>query len=216
MLLKHVDAGAVITFQTNYVGQFLVLSGQSNQDIDVNAVKVTPLGDGVLCDLDKAGVNIVGTNRLISTFAAFTNNNLRIIPLADGVIPGKVTDITIDNTDGVGWVKVFMPVMGKGTTYVRTLMQTVLASSQSTFVDFSFLGIDNGPGDNEANQVTVDYEDGGSHTFDLQELISLSSYIQDVNKPIIDNIEGTIRKVTIIPDVDRKVYLQRFDAVGNF
>jgi len=214
MLTKVIGAGETVTFQSNYVGQFIVLKTLNNTDIKVTQLKVVPLGDGVLCDLDEEGVNIMGTQRLVSTYSNFTNNDFRIVMLADGVIPGKVTDITITN-GGTQNLWVYMPVFGRGTTYVRSLMQTVLASSQSVFRDFSFLGIQREGGDSEATQVSVDYEDGGNHVFSISELLYCSAFIQDVQKPVIDNVDGYVTRVNIIPDVDRKVYLQRYDAIGN-
>ena len=211
MLLREIPAGETVTFQTNYLGSFLLLRTSDNADIAVQQVKVVPLGDGVLCDLDQAGVNAIGVSRMISTFGAFTNNNMRIIPLADGVIPRKVTDITIQNV-GVAPVYVYMPVTGKGTTYIQTMQQTVLENSQSIFTDFFSL-IPEDVSNND--RFTVDWEDGSSHTFDGWELNIMSAYLQDVQKPIIDNADGIIKKVTVITSATKKMYLNRFKPIGN-
>ena len=212
MLLKTIAAGETVTFQSNYVGAFIALFGQGSTDIQIDKVKVVPLGDGVLCDLDAAGVNAVGVNKLISSFANFQYNNVRIVTLADGVVPQKVTDITISN-GGTDDVKVYMPVYGKATTYVRTVMQTILAQSQSTFMDFASLHL---PQSSDDDTITVDYDDGANHTFGGSELMVMSSYFQDNQKATIMNDIGAIKKVTVIPAAEQIAYLTRYDAIGNF
>jgi hypothetical protein len=206
MLIKTIGIGATETFQTNYLGTYLLLV--STGDIGSNTiVKVVPMGDGVLVDLDEAGVDAIGVWKLIGA----DNNRRRVIPLADGLVPNKVVDITITN-GGAATMDVYMPVTKKGTMYIQCVQQTILANSQAIFKDFSALFLNAMTGEN--GQITVDWRDGSSHTFSPQELIQFSMFFQDTLANVLDNLGGNVRKVTIIPTADLKVQLVRYRKVG--
>jgi len=204
MLIKQIAASTAETFQTNYLGNYLVAQGIG---IDF-AAKVVPMGDGVLMDLDNLGVADVGQWRQIGG----AGSDKRILPVADGLVPDKVVDITIDN-QSISPLNVYMPVLGRGTTYVQCIQQTILANSQAIFRDFSALFL------NlmllEAGQITVDWADGTSHTFSPNELLQLCLFLQQQQTTIIDNMSRNVRKVTIIPDIELKVQLVRYRSIGN-
>jgi hypothetical protein len=204
MLLKTIAAGATTTFQTNYLGNQLML--KSSADI-IAAVKVVPLGDGVLLDLDAAGVEDVGKADFINP----GSHLVKILTLSDGLVAAKVVDITVQNT-GTADLEIYMPVFQKGSMYVQTMQQTVLAASQSVFSDFEKMFM---PLLKENDRITVDFADGASHTFDGNEL-ALLTYVQQTDEMcMIDNSDGVVKKVTIIPNTDSRVYLTRFMAVTN-
>jgi len=207
MLLKTITAGASLTFQTNYLGNQLMLKCvNAAGEIDA-AVKVVPLGDGVLLDLDNAGVTDVGKADFINPGSA----QVKILTLSDGLVAAKVVDITVKN-DGADDLEVYMPVFQKGSMYVQTMQQTVLAASQSVFTDFEKLFM---PLLKANDRITVDFADGASHTFDGNEL-ALLTYVQQVDEMcMIDNSDGVVKKVTIISESDSRVYLTRYMAVAN-
>jgi len=207
MLLKTITAGEVLTFQTNYLGNQLMLKSVNDVgEIDA-AVKVVPLGDGVLLDLDNAGVTDVGKADFINPGSA----QVKILTLADGLVSAKVVDITVKN-DGADDIEIYMPVFQKGSMYVQTMQQTVLAASQSVFTDFEKIFM---PALKENDRITVDFADGSSHTFDGNEL-ALLTYVQQVDEIcMIDNSDGVVKKVTIIAESDSRVYLTRYMAIAN-
>lgn len=205
MLIRTIGIGATETFQTNYLGTYLLLVGQG---INANTiVKVVPMGDGVLVDLDEAGVDAVGVWKLIGD----VGNDHRIIPLADGLVPNKVVDITITN-GSAATLNVYMPVTKKGSMYIQCVQQTILANSQAIFQDFSALFLN--AMTLELGQITVDWRDGSSHTFSPTELIQFSLMFQETLANVLDNTDGRVRKVTIIPTTDLKVQLVRYRKIG--
>lgn len=206
MLIRTIGIGATETFQTNYLGTYLMLVTATNPFLNMG-VKVVPMGDGVLVDLDDDGVNAIGVWKLIGD----PSNFRRVIPLADGLIPNKVVDITITN-GGLSVVDVYMPVTKKGSLYIQCVQQTILANSQAVFTDFSALFVDAMLA--QDGQLTVDWRDGSSHTFSPAELEQFSMFFQLELKKVLDNTDGRIRKVTIIPTTSLKVQLIRYRKVG--
>lgn len=204
MLIRTIGIGATETFQTNYLGTYLFMDGTALGSNIV--VKVVPMGDGVLVDLDEDGVDAIGQWKLLINSA-----NRRIIPLADGLVPSKVVDITITNGTAAT-LAVYMPVTKKGTMYIQCVQQTILANSQAIFKDFSALFLNAMVA--ELGQITVDWRDGSSHTFSPAELILFSSFFQSTSANILDNTDGRVRKVTIIPTTDLKVQLVRYRKIG--
>ncbi len=206
MLIKTIATGVTETFQTNYLGTYLLLVGLS--DVTDNlVVKVVPMGDGVLVDLDSAGVDAIGTWKLTGD----PGNYRRVIPLADGLVPAKVVDITITNGSAAD-LSVYMPVTKKGSLYVQCVQQTILANSQAIFTDFSALFLNAMV--LQLGQITVDWRDGSSHTFSPAELQQFSMFFQYVLATILDNTDGSVRKVTIIPTTTLKVQLIRYRKIG--
>ena len=106
-----------------------------------------------------------------------------------------------------------MPVASKGNAYIQTFQQTILASSQSTFTDFSELHVD--AMHDTDSQITIDFIDGSSHTYDKSELWALSSMKQSEWNGTIDNTEQRIRKVVLINPTECKIYSTRFAPVQN-
>lgn len=206
MLIKTVGIGATETFQTNYLGTYLLLVGAGTLTGNT-VVKVVPMGDGVLVDLDEDGVDAVGVWKLIGA----ASGQRRVIPLSDGLVPGKVVDITITN-GSAATLNVYMPVTKIGTMYVQCVQQTILANSQAIFKDFSGLFLN--AMTLELGQITVDWRDGSSHTFSPNELIQFSMFFQQTLANVLDNTDGRVRKVTIIPTADLKVQLVRYRKIA--
>jgi len=186
---------------------------RSTADLDIAALvtaKVTAMGDGVLSDLDGVGTDSIGKYNFFGNDSEA--QRCLIIPLADGLIPNKVIDIEI--TNGLAdTLSVYMPVLKRGSLYVQNLQQTILANSQSVFENFTALFLDTLDG--VGNQITIDWSDGTSHTFDNSEIGTLNYFFQSNNKTVINNDDGRIKKVTVIPNADKVIYLQRFRKVAN-
>lgn len=206
MLLRTIGIGATETFQTNYLGTYLLVLGPALTGNIV--VKVVPMGDGVLVDLDEDGVDAVGRWKILG---ADGSDARRLIPLSDGLVANKVVDITITN-GAAATINVYMPVMGRGTMYVQSIQQTILANSQAVFKDFSALFLEAMTLEN--GQITVDWRDGSSHTFSPSELRIMVSYDQQVVYNLLENLSAKVRKVTIIPTADLKVQLTRYRKIG--
>jgi len=204
MLVKTIAAGTKEKFQLNYVPEKLIFKATDSSDTlhDKITAKVTPLGVGVICDLDAQGVTAVDTYRKIGGFGS---GGLIIVelPLADGLVPDRVTDYEIENLSSTTDIKVYAPVSKKGTLYVKSAQQTLLEKSQVTFDNFMFLAFN---GSSENSQVTVDYEGDASHTYSFAELIANNSKLSVTTVASLDNTRGIIRKVIVIPDTTQVGY----------
>jgi hypothetical protein len=199
MVIKEIAAGTTEKFQLNYVPEKLIIVAQNNAETlkEKIKVKVTPLGVGVICDLDEIGVSIVNSfNRIGGETEDGLVMILLEVPLADGLVPDRVTDYEIANGSG-GIIEIYAPVSKKATLYVKSMQQTLLANSQVVFEKFLFLGFADTSNDSQA---TVDTEDGTSHTYSLKELSRNYSKRTTEERAVVYNDKGTIKKVTVIPD----------------
>jgi len=208
MIVKTIAAGATEKFQLNYVPEKLIITSTDASEDLLNkvAVKVTPLGDGVICDLDEYGVSILDSiNKKggVSTAAA-TVNTLEV-QLSDGLVPDKVTDYEIENKTTKS-IEVYAPVTKRATLYIKSMQQTLLANSQSVFSKFSILGFN----DDGQTKVTVDFEDGTSHTYSSRELSRNNTKLTIWLAEVVYNLDATVRKVTTIPNVQSTAYLMRY------
>jgi len=203
MLVKTIPAGTTEKFQLNYVPErLLIRADDTNTDIrNLIAVKVTPLGVGVICDLDERGVSIIDSINKIGGIKVAGETYTSEIPLADGLVPDRVTDYEIKNGSAKA-IHIYAPVSKKATLYVKSMQQTLLANSQVIFDKFAFLGFSAGG----THQATVDTEDGTSHTYSFTEL-GLSNQKRSLSgEAVIYNDKGTVKKVTVIPNTQLTGY----------
>jgi hypothetical protein len=207
MKVRTIPAGTTEKFQLNYVPEKLIIENLDKVNTSIRnfvAVKVTPLGVGVICDLDKAGVLVVDAFNKKGGY--YLNNTFAIeIPLADGLVPDKVTDYEITN-DSTADIAIYAPVTKRATLYVKSMQQTLLAKSQAVFSKFIALGFIQ----QDESQCTVDFEDSTNHTYSLAELAINNTKKSIENIPIVYNEHGTVKKATVIPTVEIQAYLVRY------
>ncbi len=196
-------AGVETSIKLNYCPQYLymVLSTVCT------GLKVLVAGEGVILDLDGAGVaGVSGIRR----YGAVANSYL--IPVADGLIPNKVTEIIITNGASIT-PDVYAFSLGAGSTYIVSQRQTILASSGATFSKFAHLSIASA---GASDEITIGFSDGTSQRFASDELKGLYTlYSNETDSFTIDNVEGNITFVRIIPSADRVVTWTRYSTPGE-
>lgn len=197
--------GVPTTINTTFVPQYLMYVGATQ----LQSLKVTVFGDGITCDLDTAGLNLLGSQRLIGS-----KLNTYIIPIADGLVPGKNVEIIAVNGVAAN-IAIFGINMKYGSKYIQSLRQTVLASSGANFANFSFLSLANS---GAADLLNITYRDGMTQKVDVQnELPAIASMYQNLvnnSNYIIDNWQGNVRNVQYTPVATQLVHLVRVVQVG--
>ena len=203
-------AAVVDTFKLNYVPQYLYYIAATQ----LTALKVTVAGDGVIVDLDAAGLNAVSG---IGRFGAVANSYL--IPLATALLPGKVCEVQTTNSAAQTPVlygfslQNSMREAGVPIVYVRTVKQTALAGSSVMFDRFAQVAFSS---PTTADIFNVGYVDGHIEQFESTELLAVVTLEQnEVDSYVIVNLEQMIDWVKLIPSTDRTCYITKFAIPGT-
>lgn len=198
--------GTATTITIQYVPQYLYLVSATT----MTSIKVNVNGDGVILDLDAKGLNAFGAVR---TIGRKTNGFLHV--LADGIIKGKNTDITVVNSVA-GAIDLFAFSEQEGRIYVQSLRSKVLAASGANLRAFCFLAM---PDIAVGDTTTLNYASGFTQRMDSVELIAYyEMYQNDVNTnayALVDNFAGKIRSIDFTPAADETIHMMRFAPVGT-
>jgi hypothetical protein len=91
MKIGTIATGAAVetTINLNYVPQYIYYVAATQ----LSSIRVTVEGDGTILDLDTTGLTAVGSITRFGTVA-----NAYLIPLADGLVKNKVTQLTFTNS----------------------------------------------------------------------------------------------------------------------
>ena len=202
MKLFTAAASTTTTAQVTFCPQFLYFVASSVP----TALKVTPLGESPICDLDGNGISAFGTLRLQGRVT-----NSYLIPLADGVIKNKTTEIVFSNAVA-GTVDVFGVSVENGTCFIQSIRQTVLASSGIDLRDFHALAI---PSVAAGDIINVTFRDGTVQKMEREEVAALLQLTQNVvGGYVFDNLDARISNVNYIPASTQVVYIMRTIPAG--
>ena len=163
--------------------------------------KAEVLGEGVICDLDAAGLTALGNHRLIGKPA-----NGYVIPLADGIIKGKIVTLTITNS-AAQTPDIFAFGDNIGDIYVRTNKATILLNNNTMFEKFGALFL---PSLAAGDKVTATYEDGLTQIWERDDIALKSGNLQNVAGYVIDNLEGRIKSVQVLVAATQTAYVMDF------
>lgn len=191
--------GVVTTFNLTYVPQYIHFVAATQ----LTGLKVTVLGDGVIMDLDAAGLSALYN---IRQFGQVTNGYN--IPLTDGLIPGKNVEIVATNSAAQTPILYAMS-MQKGSAYIQSLRQTALANSGVVLKKFAYMAI---PAIAAADVLNITFVDGLVDKVEAAELPARSNLYQSASLNIIDNVEGMIDTVQFTPSANRTVYVVRYSG----
>jgi len=189
--------GVVSTFNINWVPQYLHFVAATQ----LTGLKVTVLGDGVITDLDAAGLSVLHN---IRQFGQVTNGYT--IPVADGLIRGKNAEIVITNS-AAQTPTVYGISLQAGTRYIQCIRQTALANSGVVIDRFAYLGI---PAIAAADVLNISYVDGMTTKVEAAELPAIAHLYENASLNIIDNVESMIDEVQFTPAANRTIYVVRY------
>lgn len=196
-------AGVETTIRLNFVPQYLYFVAATG----LTSLRVSVAGDGTILDLDTAGIaGVSGIRR----YGAVANSYL--IPIANGLIQNKVTDIVIVNSASQT-PDIYGFAMAQGDTYIVSQRQTVLASSGATFQKFAHLSIASA---STSDKITIGFNDGTLQEFVSEELKGVYTlYSNETDSFTIDNVESNIAYVRLIPAADRVVTWTKYQEIGD-
>lgn len=203
MNIGTMAASTTTTIALTYLPEYLYFQAATAP----SALRVSVLGEGVLLDLDAAGVlalsNIRGVNRSVNGF---------LLPLADGLRTNVNVEIVFTNT-----VASPVPLYGfstaTGNLYFESARATLLANSGASFQDFAILAL---PSLGANDTVDIHYVDGTTQRFHRDEIQALNMTVQNnILSYVIDNLAGQIHKVIVVPAAQQLVYMLRYKLRGD-
>lgn len=197
-------AAVVTTLQTNYLPAWLYFVAATG----LTSIKIEVSGDGVVLDLDTSGIaSLSGIRR----FGAVTNSYL--LPLADGLIPGKVVNWTFTNS-AAQTPDIFGFSLQRGTAYIKSTRIYALAGTETLVEKFAHLGFDSTLADTDI--LNVSYVDGHIEKLTGTELKGMYTiYSNEIDAFAIDNVEHNIDNVRFIPGAARTLYKTAYVPVGG-
>jgi hypothetical protein len=209
MLLGTAAASTTTQFNISYVPQYLDITNIAT----VTRLRVTALGDGIILDLDAAGLAAVRNTRFQSIVATTALNRFF---LANGIVKGKNCLIEIVNGATVSAVYASSQGdEGDGTMYFQSVIQKVFANTGTTFKRFGILAL---PSLALADYVQIEYNDGCNVRMDQAELRGLIAQYQaldgNANDFKVDNLDSIIQSVTVYCATDQQAYVQKYLAVA--
>ena len=192
-------AAVVTTFNLTWVPQYIHFVAATQ----LTGLKVTVLGDGVITDLDGAGLSALYN---IRQYGQVTNGYT--IPLADGLIRGKNVEITATNSAAQTPI-LYGVSMQMGSHYIQCLRQTALANSGVAISQFAYLAI---PAIAAADVLNITYVDGLTNKVEAAELPAMANVFQSASLNVIDNVEAMMDEVQFTPAANRTVYVVRYSG----
>jgi hypothetical protein len=172
-------------------------------------MKVNVLGDGVVCDLDGAGIAAASRMFRVGNLA-----DQYFIVIANGLVR-KNTKITITNAVA-GTVDVYGYSERNATYYVQSLQQKCFQNSNVPFANFLELALPDMTGN---DKLTVNYRAGFTDDIapnDLRVQSSVTTYTDDTDSDYrLRNLKNRIGGASFLAAADQQVYLFRIVALGN-
>jgi hypothetical protein len=188
-MLLYTSPAVAATYQFNltFIPEFLTWN---DAGAPITLMRVETQEDGVLADYNAAAIAGANGFRMVGARAA----NQQSVRLADGHIPNKNVTVTVTiaaaaaiefygYSDNVGMV----PFLFKNAA--------ILALNPTEFTKFTALFI---PALVAAtSRVTIEFKDGHKQIMAVADLLSLSSYHQEVQSVVVDNMDQYIHKATV-------------------
>lgn len=200
-------SGVVTTISLTYLPSALHFDAGTQ----LTGLKVTVLGDGVITDLDAAGLNAVGKANRVTSDVGIT-----FIPLADGIVTGKNVTIEITNSAAQTPAIYAFSMKKKAGFYIRNIQQKAFASTPVEFAGFMAAYF---PSFVAADEMNVTYRDGLVQKMapeDLRVINSIDNQINDNgNDFYVNNVGMNVKGVSFIADSDQQVYLTKYSNIGN-
>lgn len=200
--------GTVTSFNLQYIPQYLYFNNATTPQ----AIQVKIGGSGLVMDLDTKGIDNFGSLRLPGLIT-----NGVFLPLANGYIASPDKVITIDFTNNVAAaIDLYGFSLQRGTTFVQSLRQQVLAGSGARIQKFACLGL---PNIAATDIINIEYQDGWiQQSSDVEVKAIQSLYQNDVNASNsgwVDNFAQNVKSVSFTPTATQTIYIMRFLSPGQ-
>lgn len=136
-----------------------------------------------------------------------TSAGIWVIPIADGLIRGKNINITIANATANAFNVYGISRNLKGTRYLKSKLNQVIANSGQEFENFDALLM---PGMGANDNLILTDQRGNADNYEVDSLEDMSSLDQSVLQPQINNLGGTYSRAVYTPTANRDVVMLKF------
>ncbi len=203
-----VGAGASNQIKLSYTPQFIGLIGSTGVKPSVDRITVTREGSDTLLNLDGKGFEVVSSQTVFGDIVSHTNS-VSFIMLSDGYIDGPCT-VQVTTTAG-NTADVYAMSVQRGNTFIKTLIDTVVANQETRYSKFFRLGIAQG-GLSNTDIINMEFQDGTTQLITVEELTGLGFMIYDnENESVLfNNQDQAYKAVRIQPSSNVEVYVQKF------
>lgn len=201
MRLGTVALATEQTFTIGYVPEYVGVLFAAAADLETIVVNVG--GRDFLLRL--TGAQFLKQAQLMC-MGALKATNVIWIPVADGLITGEQTNITVKA--GAAAVQVFVASNNKGTCMFSTLTDTVLANASQEYSKFTTLIVDNPTANDKYSVVTPDGVTQELLAVEVQSFGQME-WNNSTDITCIDNTEQEVSSVILYPDTNRTVIVHR-------
>jgi len=202
--LGQLAASTTTTITSPFCPQYMTFNAATVP----TSIKVNVKGSGISMDLATGALitEINGWRKMGNVSNEYT------FILADGLIE-KTTDITIANSVA-GTIDVFGNSTDEGDNLFVYSTETILANSGTPFVDFAMLAVD---AFTTTDSMVIQFASGVTETVSSQELNAWLQFYQAsvAGIMLLDNMDGILSKVTVIPSAQRSAILCTIQGVDT-
>lgn len=192
-------SGIVTTINLTYVPERIAFVAATQ----LSGFRCEVLGEGVICDLDSAGLTALGRHRK----AGLPTNGFEI-NLADGKIMNKNVVLTFTNS-AAQTPEIYAYGTRYGSGYIVTTRAVIFANQPATFSRFGVLFL---PSLAATDKVNVTFVDGLTEIMEREDLNFLSGDIQSQVGYLLDNVNGVVDEVAIIAGSQQMAYVTKFES----
>ena len=189
-ILLYTSPAVAATYQFNltYIPEFLTWN---DAGAPITLLRVETQEDGVLHDYNAAAIAAANGYRMVGAQAA----NQVTLRLSDGHIKNKNTTVTVTIAAAAA-IAFFGSSDNVGVVPFQFKNAAILALNPTDFSKFTAVFI---PALVAAtSRVEAEFKDGHRETFAVADLLSMSSFRQEVAGIIIDNMDQYIHKITVV------------------
>ena len=206
-MLLYTSPAVAATYQFNlfFIPQFLSWNDAGDP---ITLLRVETQEDGVLHDYDDDSIAAVNGYRMLGAQAA----NQVCLQLANGHIGNKNVTVTL-TTAAAAAISFFGFSDVVGTVPFKLKNAAILANNPTTFSKFAAVFIPTLAA--ATDRVEIQYKDGHRDTLAVQDLLSLSSFNQEVAGIIIDNYLQYIHTAQVVAVADTPAYVLSYLIPGQ-
>jgi len=212
MKILTINAGTTGSITLPYCPQFLLIKCNANTDGTNALLKCNVAGFGLTTDLNIDGVNGVGQAGYVTPLNNNANGRGALIEMADGVLKGRTTDVSVTNNNGTDSISVYALSINEGSCPIKTTMLNVLANSEQRFDKFYRVLVTNPDTDDEIALTCVDGTNNRVTTAEMIAIQSLSTNMavasgSEAGYIEIDNKQQIFKEVSYIPKDSTRVFV---------
>jgi len=204
-----VTSGGTNQIKLSYTPQLIGIKGSGNVQTSISRVTVTREGSDTLLNLDGKGFQIVSSQTTYGDLISNATQTVSFVMLADGYVDGPCTVQVTTNTGQT--CDVYALSLQKGNTFIKTLIDTVVANQETRYSKFFRIGISNG--DLTSNDIiNLEFQDGTTQLVTAEEMSGLGYMIYDnaSESYLFNNSDQHYKAVRIQPTANVPVFVQKF------